>query len=294
MKEVLGYILSWDPVSQQGMIEGDDGAQYSFTANEWKEEEQPEVQGEVLAICQNGRDVSKVEYRGYEHLPFLKMTTFSEHGEEQTISHTRFIGGPWRVRSDALIWMEVAKGLHKQNSHKAIEDLRELLIGEHALISLRGSVIKYCYGISIELYLKWILIEAKTQYRTDHKLPQLVRKLPAPVLGNLRSIYSAYRDTSGPRFRMLEADLHGVKELDLDWSTFDCFIDNLDKLKFIVGRYAEPSGYSIFPSFSAQRSREMNSYMDSDDFFVMGEKILAYKPNPSDYEKEPSRENGAF
>ena len=33
-----------------------------------------------------------------------------------------------------------------------------------------------------------------------------------------------------------------------------------------------------------QMSHEMNSYMESDDFFVLGDKILAYKPNPSAYE----------
>ena len=83
---------------------------------------------------------------------------------------------------------------------------------------------------------------------------------------------------------MLEAHVHGVDELDLDWSTFDMFITNLIKQKFIIGRYADPSEYSLFKSLSSQRSREMNSYMDSDAFFVLGDKMLAYKPNLSDYE----------
>ena len=146
MKETTGQIISWDEVSRKGMIEGSDGTLYPFTEREWTEEEQPEVDGLVLVICPNGRDASQVEYRGIEHMPFLKITTHSEAGETQTMSHTRFIGGPWRMRSDALAWMEVAKGLHRQFSHIDIEDISELLRGEHLLISLRGSVIKYCYA----------------------------------------------------------------------------------------------------------------------------------------------------
>ncbi len=284
MKEVTGRILAWDGDSQRGTIEGSDGACYPFTSKEWTEQQLPEVEGGVLVICQNGRDASQVEYLGIEHIPFVKITTHSEQGEAQTIEHRRLIGGPWRVRSDALVWMAVAKGLHSQNSHVAIEDVSQLLQGEHPPISLHGSVIKYCYGISIELYFKWILMEAKTQYRKTHKLRQLIKKLPAPVLDKLTSIYSDYRDRCKPRFRVMEAHVHGVTELDLDWSTFDKFIKNLDKQKFIAGRYADPSGYSIFESLSAKRSREMNSYMASDDFFVLGDRMLAYKPDPSDYE----------
>ena len=161
MKEVIGKILSWDGASKEGVIEDSNGARYPFTSKEWTEEEPPEVHDGVLVICQNGRDASHVEYLGIEHIPFMKITTYSEQGELRTRDHSRFIGGPWRIRSDALVWMAVAKGLHEQSSHLAIGDLSELLRGEHHLISLRGSVIKYCYGISIELYLKWILIEAK-------------------------------------------------------------------------------------------------------------------------------------
>ena len=265
MRELTGTILSWDEVSHQGMVNGSDGSLYPFTAKEWAEKEQPEVHGGVLVICHNGRDASLVEYLGIEHMPFMKITTHSERGEVQTISHTRLIGGPWRMRSDALAWMEVAKGLHGQMSHLDIEDISALLRGEHLPMSLRGSVIKYCYGISIELYLKWIFTEARIGYGADHRLPKLIRKLPGPVLERLRSIYSEHRNRHSPEFRMMEAHVHGIEELDLDWSTFDKFIGNVDKQKFIVGRYAAPSEYSIFPSRSAQRSREMNSYMDSDE-----------------------------
>ena len=284
MREVKGRILSWDGASQQGVIEGDDGARYPFSSREWTEEGEPEAHGGVLVICENGRDASHVEYLGIEHIPFMKITTFSEQGEEQTISHTRFVGGPWRVRSDALVWMAVARGLHTQNSHIDIEDIGDLLRKEHPPISLRGSVVKYCYGIAIELYVKWILIEAKVPYNRNHKLPQLVRKLPPPVLDRLRFIYSDYWDRCAPIFSIMEAHARGVKELNLDWSTFDRFIDNLHKLKFVIGRYADPVDYSIFQSGSSQMSREMNSYMNSGDFFVIGDKLLAHKPNPSDYE----------
>lgn len=284
MKEFTGKIQSWDEVAQQGMIEGEDGSVYPFTAKEWKDQDQPEIHGGVLVICRNGRDASEVEYLGIEHMPFLKITTHSQDGQVQTFSRTRLVGGPWRMRSDALAWMEVAKVIHSQVSHFEIEDISALLVGEHLPISLRGSVIKYCYGISIELYLKWILTEARISYRTDHQLLQLIGKLPAPVLAKLRSIYSEYLNGYNAEFKMMEADKDGVEELELDWSTFDAFIGNLVKQKFIVGRYATPSEYSFFQSLSTQRSREMNSYMDSDNFFDLGERILAYKPDPSDYE----------
>ena len=283
MKEIIGQIKSWDEAKKQGVIDGDDGKSYSFTSKEWKEQGQPELHGGVLVICQNGRDASQVEYLGIEHLPFMKITTYGEDGKERTIGHSRLIGGPWRMRSDALVWMQVAHGLHKQNSHQPIEDISELLRGEHPTISLRGSVIKYCYGIAIELYFKWILTEAKIKYRTDHGLTQLIRKLPAPVLNELRRIYSDYQNRHSPAFRMMQAHVHGVEVLVLDWSTFDKFVENLVGQKFIVGRYANPKEYSIFQSLSTQMSHEMNSYMDSDDFFALGDRILAYMPNPSDY-----------
>ena len=284
MKEVTGQVKSWDGVSQRGMIEGDDGESYSFTAQQWKDVEEPEVDGGVLVICENGRDASHIEYLLIEHMPQMKVMVTSDERGTETISHSRFLGGPWRVRSDALEWMGVAKGIHEQISHLNIENIGELLRGEHQLISLRGSVIKYCYGFSIELYLKWILIEANIEYKTNHKLPQLVRKLPDLVLDELRNIYSDYRNRFHPEFRMLQAHVHGVEELTLDWSTFDKFIENLDRQKFIIGRYADPREYSIFQSSSAQRSQEMNSYMDSDDFFALAGKILSYKPDLGDYE----------
>ena len=284
MKEVTGQIKSWDESSQQGTIQGDDGKIYDFTEKEWTEQTPPSIHGGVRVICQNGRDASQVEYLLIEHFGSAKVTVFPEEGEPRTLSHTRFLGGPRRVHSDALAWMEVAKGLHKQFSSHEISDIRALLSGDHLAISLRGSVIKYCYGLSIELYLKWILIEAKIKYKKNHKLSQLIGKLPQPVLENLRNIYSDFLVTNQPEFKMLEAHAHGVKELALDWSTFDKFIENINTQKFIIGRYADPKCYSIFETLSGKLSKEMNSYMDSDDFFALGDKILGYRPNLEDYE----------
>ena len=283
MKEVKGRIVRWDAGSRQGVIKGTDDTLYPFTLNEWEDVQQPEVDGAVLAICEDGRNVSRAEYIGIEHVPVVKVSIIPKGGERQTVIHQRLVGGPWRVRSDALAWMAVAKELHEQNAHLAISDLSALLQGEHPLISLRGSVIKYCYGLAIELYLKWILIEAKREYKTNHKLLQIIKKIPAPVLSKLRGIYSDYQEQA-PDFRMMEANVGGVEELDLDWSSFDSFINNIDRQKFIVGRYADPKDYGIFRSISQERSREMNSYMDSIDFFVLGDKLLAYKPSLGDYE----------
>ena len=287
MKEVEGRIESWNKDSQKGIIAGDDGNSYPFTLQEWKDDDPPSIDGSVLVICENGRDASQIEYIGIEHMPFLKVSVFREGGRQEVLSYTRLSGGPWRMRSDALIWMEVARGLHRQNPHSDITDLSELLRGEHPLISLHGSVIKYCYGLAIELYFKWILIEAKIDYPTrGHDLPRLLRKLPCTVRADLRDMYSDHIQRHSPNLRMMEAYKDGVEELDLDWSSFDSFIKNLDAQKFVIGRYADPHEYSIFQSRSASMSREMNSYMASDDFFVLADKILFHKPNPGDYESE--------
>lgn len=283
MKETMGRIVSWDEVSQKGLIKGDSGDRYPFGSKEWIDEEKPEVGGEVLVICQNGRDASHVEYIGIEHIPTLKITTHSEQGAIKTFSYSRFIGGPRRMRSDALVWMAVSRGLHAQNAHVEISDIRDLAIGEHPLISLRGSVIKYCYGFAFELYIKWILVEAKVEYNKNHSLRDLIKKLPSPVLDKLREIYLNYRDQYTPQLKMMEAHFHGVSELELDWSTFDNFMENLEKEKFIIARYADPTHYSIFKSLSSKMSREMNTYMDSDDFFDLGDRLLAYVPSLSDY-----------
>ena len=196
----------------------------------------------------------------------------------------RFMGGPRRMRSDALAWVMAARYLHTKTSPHEIGDISSLLLTEHPLISLRGSIIKYCYGFSIELYLKWILTEAKVKYKHDHRLKSLINKLPAPVLDILRNKYLKFRKEHQSEFRVMIAYVDRVRELQLDWSTFDDFINNLDKLKFIIGRYATPETYSIFPSSSEKRSKEMNSYMDSDDFFDLADEILSYEPRLEDYE----------
>ena len=82
---------------------------------------------------------------------------------------------------------------------------------------------------------------------------------------------------------MMQAHVQGADELVLDWSTFDKFIENLDNLKFVVGRYAVPRDYSIFKTSSGKLSYEMNTYMDSDDFFELGQRVLSHKPSLDDY-----------
>ena len=199
----------------------------------------------------------------------------------------RFIDGPTRMYSDALMWMKVAHDIHKEASRHQINNIAELLIGEHSLISLRGSVEKYCYAFAIELYLKWMLWEAKIQLdKPDrhHGLSELINKIPQVVQEHIRYIYDNYQHEKQPQFRMIEAHVHGVNPVTMNWSTFDQFIKNIDDQKF-MWRYAEPENYSIFETESRKLSKQMNTYMDSDDFFELGEIILRYKPDLADYER---------
>ena len=285
MKETTGYIKTWNAATGQGVIQGYDGNFYPFAKKEWAEEDEPSVDGGVRVICQNGRDASKIEHLPIEHMPRMKVTTHTTEGEAIT-TQTRFIGGPWRMRSDALAWMMTAKELHSKISHHPIEDISGLLLGEHYLISIRGSVIKYCYGFAIELYLKWILTEANIEFNNsrNHRMKDLLNKLPQNVIDSLRDIYTSFCEVDNRCFRMMQADKSNVVELNLDWSTFDKLIDNIDNQKFIIGRYATPNDYSIIPSSSNRLSKEMNSYMDSNDFFNLADTILSYKPSLNDYD----------
>ena len=284
MKELTGIILIWDEVSGEGQIQGDDGKTYPFAKEEWVDKHEPQIDGQVRVICQDGRNASKIEYIAIEGLPRMTLKVYSQEGEPPLVECKRFLGGPWRVRSDALAWMGAARVLHSQASHHQISNISNLLLEEHPLISIRGSVIKYCFGFAIELYLKWILIEAEREYKTRHDLNPLVNRLPPPVLDVLRGKYLDFQEKKKPTLRMLTANVTGVSELELDWSTFDRFINNLDNQKFIIGRYAEPERYSIVPSISERLSKEMNSYMDSSGFFDVGDNILSYVPNLNDYE----------
>ncbi|MDE0078898.1 MAG: hypothetical protein OXO50_15365 [Caldilineaceae bacterium] len=283
MKEFLGQIKTWEASTGEGEIQADDGEIYRFTKKEWVEESHPEVNGRVRVICQDGRNVSQVEYLPIEGWSRLTTKVYSEEGCLVSTEQRRFIGGPWRMRSDALAWMVAAKELHSQVAHQQIEDLSSLLLGVYPLMSLRGSVIKYCYGLSIELYLKWILIEAKQNFKKSHDLRKLVNKVPPRVKTVLRKRYLAFQDGEQPTLRMATANVSGVDELKLDWSTFDKFISNLESQKFIIGRYATPESYSIYPSLSNKLSKEMNSYIDSSDFFDLADDILSYVPDLHDY-----------
>lgn len=283
MKETTGQIKTWDESSGKGTIKGDDNKTYDFSQKQWAEPTQPEIDGSVRVICQNGRDASIVEYIRIENMPRIRVRAFSQEGELLKDEKRRFIGGPWRIRSDALAWMIAAQNLHSQTCKSKIEDISNLLLEENLPISIRGSVIKYCYGFSIELYLKWILTEAKIKFQENHKLTPLLQKLPALVLNNLRSRYVTHQGNNQMNFKMMNADVNGVNELYLDWSTFDKFINNLDNQKFIIGRYASPEQYSPFSSHSGNFSKEMNAYMDSKDFFDIANIILSYIPTLDDY-----------
>lgn len=284
MKELTGVILIWDEASGQGQIQGDDGKTYCFTKKEWVDKHAPQTNGQVRVICQDGRNASQIEYLPIEGLPWMTVKISSPDGRWSTTERRRFIGGPWRLRSDALAWMKTARVLHSQFAQHQIKDLSNLLLGVDLPIGIRCSVIKYSFGFSIELYLKWILKEAKQKFRKEHHLRPLVNKLPPHVLNVLRERYLKFQETKKPTFRMLVADVNSVSELELDWSTFDNFISNLDNQKFIIGRYATPESYSIFSSnISEELSKEMNSYIDSVGFFDIGDDILSYEPNPNDY-----------
>ena len=287
MKELTGVILRWDPAFQRGEIAGDDGQVYTFSSQHWTEAETPEIDGGVRFICENGRDVSTVEYILIEHMPILKVEMFSPQGTLISSEKSRLIGGPWRMHSDALAWMKFAQMIHGEVAGISISDISELLRGDHYLISARGSVVKYCYGIALELYFKWILTEAGITYpdrgELGHKLSGLLASLPTRVLSQLRTIYSDYLRLKCPEFRMLMAHVHGVDEVARDWSTLDRFVKNVDELHFVTWRYAKPEDYSAFHTLSSTLSKEMNMYLDSDDFFELGNTLLASMPNVNDY-----------
>lgn len=287
MKELIGVVRAWDPTSLHGEIEGGDGATYPFSSIEWTEANAPEIGGSVRVICQNGRDASQVEYVLMEHMPRMQTTIYSDDGSVISSQLSRFIDGSRRMHSDALAWMVAAHTMHVQTSGFPIPDISHLLIDDHLPISVRGSVVKYCYGMAFELYFKWILTEAGISYhergKKGHKLAQLLGKFPDPVRDELRNRYLAYQQSAAPKFQLMMTHVHGADPVSLDWSTFDLFIRNLDHQKFTTGRYAAPSNYSMFRTLSGKLSHEMNVFMDSDDFFEWGMSILEYAPNLRDY-----------
>lgn len=287
MKELTGIIRAWDPKSGRGEIRGDNGASYAFSDQQWTEVDAPEIEDSVRFICQDGRNVSKVEYVLIEHIPRLTITTHSPDGNTISSEQRRFIGGPWRMRSDALAWMITSRTMHVQTSSVPIQDISNLLIGDHLPISVRGSVVKYCYGMAFELYLKWILTEAGVSYPDrggdGHRLARLLSKLPDAVLREIGNRYLAYQQSAAPEFRLTMAHVHGVEPVTLDWSTFEQFVRNLDDQQFVTGRYAAPSNYSAFRTLSGNLSKEMNVFIDSDDFFDWGISILGYEPDLGAY-----------
>ncbi len=275
------------------ILADDDKKCYPFTIKEWQDDrEGPGVGGRVCSILRDGRNVKSVEYENMEMPSRMTITMTAADG---TVARdvSRLAGGPWRMYSDARAWMDAATLLHERFSACSIDDLTGLLRrpgqvgGVRHVISDRGVVIKYCYGFAVELYLKWILTEAKKKFknrnRDGHDLTNLVHRLPAAVAARLRTIYSDYWSDNQREFRLMEADSQGVRQTNDDWSSFDEFIKNIDDNQFIVGRYATPDLYSVHRSISPTLSVEMNRYMNSKGFFEVGNLLLSYVPELQDY-----------
>ena len=135
------------------------------------------------------------------------------------------------------------------------------------------------------MYLKWILSEAGLEYSTDHKVTKLVNKMKGRrIFDQLEKRYADFMNAKNPSLVMRRAHVHGIEEVSLDWSTFEMFVRNINDMKFILGRYGTMQQYSNFDTASQQRSHEMNTYMDSQDFFALGSHLLTYIPPLSDYD----------
>lgn len=282
MKELAGIITHWDNNARTGTVKGDDGSLYPFTLAVWRDTEAPEAGSSVQGICSNGRDISELEYVPIEHMPMLRMQVRSKDGLVISDETSRFIGGPWRMLSDSHAWLAASVAMHHHSMRLPMTDLTQLLIGTHSAISIRGSVVKYCFGMALELYFKWILTEAKIKFPERHELSNLYRRLPFKVQNELTTIYTCFVAT-GPKFVIKEAGKDGVVERALDWSTLRHFLQHIDSLKFIIGRYATPDRYSIIPTNISSSLHVMNTYLDSDAFFVIADRIISYLPRPEYY-----------
>ena len=263
----MGIIREWSAKTQQGTIEKSDektfedsGVYYPFSTKEWDDDDwEPEVDGCVHFLLRDGRKISHLWY--------------------QNMEPPKYVRGPGRMYLDARAWMDTAAGLHGQFKDDMSSNLRDMF-GETCfhIISFRGSVIKYCYGLAVELYLKWLLTENNIKFNADHRLRKLMRLLPDRIVGRLRILYSSlYCDHMN--LAMKEINSAGISSVaGLDWSTFDSYVGNLEAQRFVVGRYATPESYSIFPSREGELSVEMNRYMDSIDFFHIATGILSFIP----------------
>ena len=192
--------------------------------------------------------------------------------------------GHGRMYYDARAWLETSKVVHSAKSEENLEDLTGMLHlypETHKtphVISYRGSIVKYCYALSIEIYFKWILVNLQIDFKEDHRIANKLRLVPSPHIDNIRKIYRDYWAAHSDGFKFFEVDTSGRRETGDDWSTLHSFVKNLDHHKFVMGRYATPEKYSVVRSISTQLSREMNRYMDSSDFFEVAEQLLTYAP----------------
>lgn len=186
MKKTTGLLQSWNSSDRRGVVNGDDGEVYTFTDKEWLDSIEPEVGGAVILICENGRDVSKIEHTRIEHITLSVSRSGSDGVETRQIIT---VGGPHRMHSDSMAWMSVAKGLHDQLAGHDITDISALLQRDHELISYKGSIIKYCFSLAVELYFKWLYILAGKKFAHKHSLLSIFKNLPQKAQDDMNKIY---------------------------------------------------------------------------------------------------------
>ena len=267
MKILRGIIRKWDKCRNRGELEEWDnqcqntGILRSFAMKDWEDEYDPEVEGSVFFSLDGAGNVAHVWLANMEP--------------------PKFVRGPGRMYLDARAWLHAAKRFHDESLEVAMPDDLRSMFGEMEahIICYRGSLIKYCYALAIELYLKWLLTEYSIGFAKRHGISDLIPLLPSPVLTKLRQIYAGALMKSRDGFRLMEIDAEGVREVkDLDWSDFDSFVGNIDTQRFVMGRYATPQDYSIYRSRFGELWVEMNRYMDSMTFFDVADEIVAFVP----------------
>ena len=262
-----GVIREWDKITKRGRLEeypkkaNSAGIFRVFTEKNWEDEYGPEVDGHVHFVLDDNGRLSRVCLINFE--PW------------------KSVRGPGRMYLDARAWLDTAKQIHQESAQSPMpEDLRSVFGQmERHVISFRGSLVKYCYGLAIELYLKWLLSENNIGFEKNHKLSCLIPLLPNPIATRLRDIYSDFYAAHRDGFRFMEIDTEGIREVrGVDWSTFDSFAENLEVQRFLMSRYATPQDYSVFRSRFGELSVEMNRYIDSLEFFHVASRIISFVP----------------
>ena len=277
-----GIILEWHEITRKGRLEeytnkgNNTGILHVFTEKQWEDEYDPEVEGHVHFVLDEKGRVSRICLINFE--PW------------------KFVRGPGRMYVDARAWLDAAQRIHQESMQSPMPDDLRSMFGQMQphVISFRGSLVKYCYGLAIELYVKWLLTENNIEFDKNHRLSSLIPLLPQPIVDRLRSTYSACYAEHQDGFRFMEIDAEGTREVkDLDWSTFDSFVENLEEQRFLIARYATPQDYSIFRSRFGELSVEMNRYIDSMGFFDTASKLMSFVPGYEDGDEQFPRYGAA-